>query len=103
MNVNDLMKAAQAMQSKVAEGQKILDKTIVTGESGGGLVKITGTARGKITAITIDPSLLVPADKEVLEDLVLAAITSTQKNGEEVGLVEMTKLTNSGSTLPGLR
>jgi nucleoid-associated protein EbfC len=96
MNVNDLMKAAQAMQSKVVEGQKILDKTMVTGESGGGLVKITATARGKITAITIDPSLLVPADKEMLEDLILAAITSTQKRGEEVGLIEMTKLTNAG-------
>jgi nucleoid-associated protein EbfC len=103
MNIADLMKAAQGMQSKMADAQAALDTILVTGESGGGLVKVTATAKGRITALAIDPSLIVPSDKEILEDLIVAALASAQRRAEDTAQAEMAKITQGLPLPPGMK
>ena len=69
-----MMKAAQELQSKLAEMQEALARTVVLGSSGAGLVTARVTAKGEVTGLDIDPSILVASEKEVVEDLILAAI-----------------------------
>ena len=77
-----MMKAAQEMQGKMAQLQEDLKGITVTGESGAGLVKATATAKGELTALDIDPSIFNSDDKEVVEDLILAAIKDAQAKAE---------------------
>ena len=77
-NLGDMMKQVQAMQSRMAEMQAKLEQTTVTGQSGGGLVKVTLTGKGVMTALAIDPSLLKPEEKDILEDLIIAAHTDAK-------------------------
>ena len=90
-----MMKAAQEMQSKMAEMQEDMAKMTVTGESGAGLVKATATAKGELTALDIDPSIFNGDDKEVVEDLILAAIKDAQQKASDRAQEEMGKLTES--------
>lgn len=76
-----MMKAATEMQGKMAEVQESLGRIVVVGESGGGLVKARATAKGEITGLDIDPSILVASEKEVVEDLILAAIRDAMAKG----------------------
>ncbi|MDE0696475.1 MAG: YbaB/EbfC family nucleoid-associated protein [Boseongicola sp.] len=94
-DMGKMLKAAQEMQSKMAELQDELDSMTVTGESGAGLVKATATARGGLTAIDIDPSIFNPDEKEVVEDLIVAAIKDAQDKAAAKGQDEMRKLTES--------
>ncbi len=94
-----MMKAAQEMQTKMAQMQEDLKSIKVTGESGAGLVKATATAKGELTALDIDPSIFNADDKEVVEDLILAAIKDAQGKAEERSREEMAKLTE-GLGLP---
>lgn len=94
-----MMKAAQDMQTKMAQLQDDLKSITVTGESGAGLVKATATAKGELTALEIDPSIFNADDKEVVEDLILAAIKDAQGKAEERSREEMAKLTE-GMGLP---
>ena len=71
----------------------------VTGESGAGLVKATVTAKGELVALDIDPSIFNPDEKEVVEDLILAAIKDAQMKGSDLSQSEMRKLTE-GMGLP---
>ncbi|NDW00792.1 YbaB/EbfC family nucleoid-associated protein [Salipiger sp. PrR002] len=88
-----MMKAAQEMQSKMAELQEGLHTTMVTGESGAGLVKATATAKGELKGLDIDPSIFNSDDKEVVEDLILAAVKDAQAKAQERAEQEMRKLT----------
>ena len=88
-----MMKAAQEMQTKMAQLQEDLKSITVTGESGAGLVKATATAKGELTALDIDPSIFNADDKEVVEDLILAAIKDAQAKAEERSREEMGKMT----------
>jgi DNA-binding YbaB/EbfC family protein len=90
-----MMKAATEMQGKMAELQDQLARTVVIGESGAGLVKARATAKGEITGLDIDASILVPTEKEVLEDLILAAIKDAQSRGQQRNVDEMRKLTEA--------
>lgn len=94
-----MMKAAQEMQTKVGEMQEELKSITVVGESGAGLVKATATAKGELTGLDIDPSIFNPDDKEVAEDLILAAIKDAQAKAQERSQEEMRKLTE-GLGLP---
>ena len=94
-----MMKKAQEMQTKMAEMQDDLANISVTGESGAGLVKATATAKGELTALDIDPSIFNGDDKEVVEDLILAAIKDAQAKAQERAQEEMGKLTE-GMGLP---
>lgn len=94
-----MMKKAQEMQSKMAEMQEGLHNVMVTGESGAGLVKATASAKGELKALDIDPSIFNGDDKEVVEDLILAAIKDAQSKAAEKAQEEMGKLTE-GLGLP---
>lgn len=94
-----MMKAAQGFQEKVAQLQQDLGSVIVVGESGAGLVKATATAKGELTGIEIDPSIFTASEKEVAEDLILAAIKDAQAKAAEKARDEMQKLTE-GLGLP---
>jgi DNA-binding YbaB/EbfC family protein len=87
------------MQSKMAEMQGDLENVTVTGESGAGLVKATATAKGILTGLEIDPSIFHPDEKEVVEDLILAAIKDAQAKAAQKSQEEMGKLTE-GLGLP---
>ena len=73
-----MMKTAQEMQGKMTQMQDELDNIIITGESGAGLVTVTATAKGSLTGLSIDASIFDPNEKEVVEDLILAAIKDAQ-------------------------
>lgn len=88
-----MMKSAQEMQAKVVQMQEDLHNTVVIGESGAGLVKARATAKGELTGLEIDPSIFVPSEKEVAEDLILAAIKDAQVKAKEREQQEMSKIT----------
>ena len=90
-----MMKAATDMQTKMAELQEELANTVVIGESGAGLVRARATAKGVLTGLEIDPSIFNPEEKEVVEDLILAAIKDAQAKASELSKEEMGKLTEA--------
>jgi nucleoid-associated protein EbfC len=94
-----MMKAAQDLQGKMASLQEDMAKIVVMGESGGGLVKARATAAGDLTGLEIDPSIFVASEKEVVEDLILAAIKDAQGKAAIRNQQEMSKLTE-GLGLP---
>ena len=103
MDMNELMKAAQEaaqnIQSQMADAQASLDKIEVEGAAGGGLVKIRATAKGRILGVEIDDSLLQPSEKQMLEDLVAAAINDARAKADPAGNAEMAKV-SAGLPLP---
>ena len=82
-DIGGLMKSMQAMQLKVAETQKKMETLTADGQSGGGLVKLSLQGENKLTDISIDKSLLVPDDVEILEDLIKAAFEDARKKLDE--------------------
>jgi DNA-binding YbaB/EbfC family protein len=94
-----MMKKAQEMQGKMAEMQEEMHNVMVTGEAGAGLVKAICTAKGELKGLDIDPSIFNGDDKEVVEDLILAAIKDAQGKASERAAEEMGKLTE-GMGLP---
>lgn len=94
-DMTKMMKAAQEMQTRMAALQEDLHSIKVTGESGAGLVKATATAKGELTGLEIDPSIFVPSEKEVAEDLIMAAIKDAQARAQDRTQEEMRKLTES--------
>ena len=90
-----MMKSAQELQTKMAQLQDEMNEMLVTGESGAGLVKATATAKGELTGLDIDPSIFNGDDKEVVEDLILAAIKDAQTKAAERAQAEMAKLTET--------
>ncbi len=91
--------AAQTIQKQMEEAQGKLDTLEVEGVSGGGLVKVRASAKGRIIAVSIDDSLMVPADKQMLEDLVAAAFNDAREKADAVSNAEMSKM-SSGLPLP---
>lgn len=102
-DMGKLMKQAQEMQSKMADAQAKLDEIEVTGESGAGLVKATATAKGALRSLSIDPSLFVPEEREVVEDLIVAAVKDAQEKATERASEEMGKLTEGMALPPGMK
>ena len=102
-DMGKLMSQAQEMQTKMAEMQENLNTIMVTGESGAGLVKATATAKGELTALDIDPSIFDPNEKEVVEDLILAAIKDAQTRAADRARDEMGKITEGLGLPPGMK
>ncbi len=98
-----MMKAAQDMQSKMQDMQDTLASITVTGESGAGLVRATATAKGELTGLDIDASILVASEKEVVEDLILAAIKDAQARASDRAQAEMAKMTEGLGLPPGMK
>ncbi|TWI37915.1 YbaB/EbfC family nucleoid-associated protein [Paracoccus sulfuroxidans] len=92
-DIGKMMEAAQEMQAKMAKMQEDLANLTVTGESGGGLVKATATAKGELVGLDINPTIFSPDDKEVVEDLILAAIKDAQRRAQDKAASEMARLT----------
>ena len=90
-----LMKSAQEMQTRVTELEEELKVMTVTGESGAGLVKAVATAKGELKSLDIDPSIFNGDDKEVVEDLILAAIKDAQAKAAERTEEERSKMIQS--------
>ncbi len=98
-DMTKMMKAAQEMQAKMEQLQEDMHKLMVTGESGAGLVKASCTCKGELKTLDIDPSIFNSDDKEVVEDLILAAIKDAQTKAGDRAREEMGKLTE-GMGLP---
>lgn len=94
-----MMKQAQKMQAEMAGVQERMTEIMVTGESGAGMVKAEANAKGELKGLSIDPSLFTPEDREVVEDLILAAIKDAQAKAAEAAQAEMAKVTE-GMGLP---
>lgn len=94
-DMGKMMKAAQDMQTKMTALQEELTSITVTGESGAGMVSATATAKGELTGLSIDPSIFNADDKEMVEDLILAAIKDAQGKAQERTQEEMQKLQES--------
>ncbi len=102
-NLSDMMKQVEAMQSRMSEMQAKLEASSVTGQSGGGLVKATLNGKGAMTGLAIDPSLLKPDEKEILEDLIVAAHADAKAKVEQVMAQEMKSVTGGLPLPPGLK
>lgn len=103
MDMEEMLKAAQQaaenIQKQMNETQVKLDSLEVEGTAGGGLVKIRATAKGRILSVSIDDSLMVPEDKQMLEDLVTAAFNDARGKADQAANAEMQKV-QSGMALP---
>ena len=99
--MGDLLKQAQEMQSRMAKIQEELANKTVQGSSGGGMVQVTVNGQFNITAVQIEASVVNPAEKEMLEDLILAAVNDGMRKARELASSEMSKLTG-GLKIPGL-
>jgi DNA-binding YbaB/EbfC family protein len=97
-----MMKQAQEMQGKMAQMQDDLENILVEGVSGAGLVKATATAKGELKGLNIDPSIFNGDDKEVVEDLILAAIKDAQSKATARAQEEMGKMTEDLGLPPGM-
>ena len=102
-NLTNMMKQAQEMQSKMAEMQNRLGDIEVTGQSGGGMVTAVMTAKNELRSLAIDPSLISPDDKEMLEDLIVAAINDARTKAEARVQEETSQLMGGMKLPPGLK
>ena len=103
VNIGNMMKQAQQLQKKMAEAQDKLNEIEVEGSSGGGLVKVTATAKGNFKRISIDDSLIKSDEKEILEDLIIAAINDAKQKGENAAQEAMKSLTGGLPLPPGMK
>jgi DNA-binding YbaB/EbfC family protein len=99
LDLEKIMEMAQNAQAELQKAQDNLDSVEVEGASGGGLVRIKATAKGRILGVSIDDSLLVPAEKAMLEDLITAALNDARSKADLAASAEMQKM-SSGLPLP---
>ena len=102
-NLQEMMKQAQAMQSKMAEMQNRLGDIEVEGQSGAGMVKVTLNGRGEARRISVDKAVVDPNEVEVLEDLLVAAVNDAKSKVEAAVQAETQKLTGGLKLPPGLK
>ena len=107
MDMEEMLKAAQQAAEKIQQQmndvQVTLDSLEVEGTSGGGLVKIRATAKGRILGVSIDDSLIVPEDKQMLEDLVTAAFNDARAKADQAAEAEMQKAQSGMGLPPGFK
>lgn len=98
-DIMKILQQAQQMQGRLQQIQEELQKQTVVGSAGGGMVSVEADGKGQVRSVKIDPSVVDPADVEMLEDLVVVAVTEAQKKASELSQAEMSKLTG-GLDLP---
>ena len=103
VNIGNMMKQAQQLQKKMSETQEKLNSIEVEGVSGGGMVKVIATAKGEVKRIMIDDSLMSSEEKEMTEDLIVAAINDAKIKGETVSQEEMKSVTGGIPLPPGMK
>src|SRR5690606_6267075 len=102
-NLGQIMKQVQDMQTRMAEMQAKLQEAEVAGAAGGGLVQATVNGKGELKRLKIDPSLMNPAETEVLEDLLVAAVNDARGKADAAMQSEMGKLTGGLPLPPGFK
>lgn len=102
-NFAEMIKQAQALQGRMADMQAELERTLIEGRSGGGMVTVTLSGKGDMAGVKIDPSLLKPEDAEILEDLIVAAHNEAKAKVEEAMKEKMKGLTGGLPLPPGLK
>ena len=102
-NLEEFMKMAQDVQAEMQKAQDNLDKIEVEGVSGGGMVRIRATAKGRILGVDLDDGLLHPAEKSMLEDLVAAAINDARSKADAAAAAEMQKMSSTLPLPPGFK
>ena len=103
VNIGNMMKQAQQLQKKMSEAQEKLNSIEVEGVSGGGMVKVLATAKGNIKRIMIDDTLMSKEEKEITEDLIVAAINDAKQKGEAASQEEMKSVTGGIPLPPGMK
>jgi nucleoid-associated protein EbfC len=103
MDIGEMMKQAGEMQAKMAEMQEKIAGIEVTGEAGGGMVKVVMNGRGYAKAVAIERSLIKEDEAEILEDLVAAAINDAKAKLETQSQEQMKGLTEGLSLPPGMK
>jgi DNA-binding YbaB/EbfC family protein len=102
-NFDEIMQMAQNAQAELQKAQDNLDKIEVEGASGGGLIKVRATAKGRILAVDIDESLLQPSEKAMLEDLITAALNDARGKADVAANAEMQKMSTALPLPPGFK
>ncbi|MCC7283423.1 MAG: YbaB/EbfC family nucleoid-associated protein [Acetobacteraceae bacterium] len=102
-NLGNMLKQAQEVQTRMAEMQARLSAMEVSGQSAAGMVSATLSGKGEVRKVKIDASLVDPAEVEVLEDLIVAAINDARARAEAAMAEEMAKVTGGLSLPPGLK
>jgi DNA-binding YbaB/EbfC family protein len=99
--VGDLLKQAQEMQGRIAKIQEELGQKTVEGSAGGGMVRVIVNGQFNLTTVKIEPSVINAEEKEMLEDLILAAVNDGMRKARDMVSTEMSKVTG-GFKIPGL-
>ena len=102
-NLDELMKMAQEAQAKLLQAQEDLDKVEVEGQAGGGMVRIRASAKGRIIGVDIDESLLAPSEKQMLEDLIAAAMNDARGKADVAAAEAMRGVTGGLELPPGFK
>jgi nucleoid-associated protein EbfC len=102
-NMGNLMKQAQQMQANVQRAQAEIAAMEVTGEAGGGMAKVVMTGKHEVRRVTLDPSLIGGDDKDMLEDLIAAAINDAVQKVERMSQEKMSKLMGGMNLPPGMK
>ena len=100
---DEILKMAQNAQAELQKAQENLDHVEVEGTSGGGMVTIRATAKGRILSVSIDESLLQPSEKTMLEDLIAAAINDARAKADQAAAAEMQKMSSTLPLPPGFK
>ena len=107
-NMQNMLKQVQQMQEKMAQAQVELEKKTVAAEAGGGMIKVTANGKQRILTIKIEKEVINPADAEMLEDLVVAAVNKALEASSALAQSEVARMTSGmlpnipGLTIPGL-
>ena len=102
-DLDEILGMAKNVQAELEKAQANLDKIEVEGISGGGLVRVRATAKGRITGVSIDESLLAPSEKQMTEDLVAAAFNDARTKADQASQQEMSKMTAGIPLPPGFK
>ena len=100
---DEILKMAQNAQAELMKAQEGLDQIEVEGISGGGLGRIRASAKGRIISVNIDESLFQPSEKQMVEDLVAAAINDARSKADQAAQQEMSKMTAGLPLPPGFK
>ena len=101
MDISEVLQRAQAFQERMTKVQEEMGKHILSATVGGGMVTATVNGRHELLAVQISPEAIDPADPEMLQDLVVAAVNEALRRSKELVQVEMDKMTG-GLRIPGL-
>ena len=102
-SIEEIMAMAQNVQAELQKAQDSLDTIEVEGVSGGGLVKVKASAKGRIIGLQIDDSLVQPSEKQMLEDLIVAAFNDARAKADAASGAEMSKMTSGIPLPPGFK